>query len=87
VATASHNELLTGFMAALSKAIYASTDNRAFVDAEVRRTAVRAHRKITDAIRAGDMDAALRRMTRHVHSYVEAITEVDGRTAIEVPPE
>ena len=87
VATASHHELLTGFMAALSRAIYASTDNRAFVDAEVRRTAVLAHARITDAIRAGDVDAARRRMTRHVHSYAEAIAEVDGRTAIEVPAE
>jgi DNA-binding FadR family transcriptional regulator len=87
VAIASHNELLTGFMAALSRAIYASTDNRAFVDTEVRRTAVQAHVRITEAIRAGDTDAALRRMTRHVHGYAEAIAEVDPRTAIEVPPE
>jgi DNA-binding FadR family transcriptional regulator len=87
VAVASHNELLTGFMAALSRAIYASTDNRGFVDAEVRATAVRAHERITDAIRERDMDAALRRMTRHVHSYAQAIAEVDSRTAIEVPPE
>jgi len=87
VATASHNELLTGFMAALSRAIYESTDNRAFVDAEVRRTTVQAHRRITDAIRARDVDAALRRMTRHVHSYAEAVAEVEDRTAIEVPEE
>ena len=87
VATASHNELLTGFMAALSRAIYESTDNRAFVDAEVRRATVLAHRRITDAIRTGDFDAALRRMTRHVHSYAEAVAEVEDRTAIEVPEE
>jgi GntR family transcriptional regulator, transcriptional repressor for pyruvate dehydrogenase complex len=87
VAAASHNELLTGFMTALSRAIYASTDNRAFIDAEVRRTTVQAHAKITDAIRAGDVDAALRRMTRHVHSYAQAIAEVDHRAAIEVPAE
>jgi GntR family transcriptional repressor for pyruvate dehydrogenase complex len=87
VAVASHNELLTGFMAALSTAIYTSTDNRGFVDAEVRRTTVLAHARITEAIRSGDMDAALRRMTRHVHSYAEAIAEVDSRTAIEVPEE
>jgi DNA-binding FadR family transcriptional regulator len=87
VAAASHNELLTGFMAALSRAIYASTDNRGFVDAEVRRTAVSAHLRITEAIRDRDMDAALRRMARHVHSYAEAIAEVDRRTAIEVPEE
>jgi GntR family transcriptional regulator, transcriptional repressor for pyruvate dehydrogenase complex len=87
VAIASHNELLTGFMAALSRAIYASTDNKGFVDAEVRRTAILAHTRITDAIRTCDMDAALRRMTRHVHSYAQAIAEVDSRTAIEVPAE
>lgn len=87
VAAASHNELLTGFMAALSRAIYASTDNSGFVDAEVRRTTVLAHARITDAIRAGDMDAAFRRMTRHVHSYAQVIAEVDTRTAIEVPAE
>jgi DNA-binding FadR family transcriptional regulator len=87
VAAASHNELLSGFMSALSRAIYASTDNRGFVDDEVRRTAVLAHARITAAIRDGDMDAALRRMTRHVHSYAQAIAEVDSRTAIEVPGE
>jgi GntR family transcriptional regulator, transcriptional repressor for pyruvate dehydrogenase complex len=85
VATASHNELLTGFMTALSRAIYTSTDNRGFIDAEVRRTTAKAHARITEAIRAGDADAALRRMTRHVHSYAQAIAEVESRTAIEVP--
>lgn len=87
VATASHNELLSGFMVALSRSIYASTDNRAFVDAEVRSTAVHAHGRITEAIRAGDAEAALRRMTRHVHSYAEAITVTETRTAIDVPAE
>jgi DNA-binding FadR family transcriptional regulator len=87
VATASHNELLAGFMSALSKAIYESTDNRGFVDAEVRRTTLLAHTRITDAIRARDTDAALRRMTRHVHSYAEAVVEVENRTAIDVRAE
>jgi GntR family transcriptional regulator, transcriptional repressor for pyruvate dehydrogenase complex len=87
VATASHNELLSGFMVALSKAIYESTDNQGFVDAEVRRTTVLAHTRLTDAIRAGDTAAALRRMTRHVHSYAEAVVEVENRTAIDVPAE
>jgi DNA-binding FadR family transcriptional regulator len=86
VASASHNELLAGFMAALSRAIYASTNNRGFVDAKVRQTTVQAHKKITEAIRARDMDAALRRMARHVHSYAEAIAEVESRTAIDVSP-
>jgi DNA-binding FadR family transcriptional regulator len=85
VAIASHNELLTGFMLALSRSIYASTDNKGFVDAEVRRTTVLAHRNITKAIRAQDAGAAVRRMKRHVHAYAEAVLEVEDRTSIEVP--
>jgi DNA-binding FadR family transcriptional regulator len=85
VAEASHNELLAGIMLALSRVIYTATDNQAFVDAEVRRTTIRAHARVTEAIVAGDTEAALRRMTRHLHTYTEAISEVEDRTAIEVP--
>jgi len=85
VATASHNELLTGLMTALSQAIYTATENEDFVNAEVRRTTVRAHKSITEAIRAHDPDAAVRRMGRHVHAYAEAVLEVDSRTEIAVP--
>lgn len=84
VASASHNELLSGFMGALSRAIYTATDNRGFVDAEVRRTTAQAHRSITEAIKKRDPDAAVRRMQRHVHAYVEAVMEVEDRTSIEV---
>jgi DNA-binding FadR family transcriptional regulator len=84
VAAASHNELLTGFMSALSRAIYTATDNQRFVDTDVRRATVRAHTRITEAIRAQDPEAALRRMRRHVHTYAEALAEVEDRTAIEV---
>ena len=85
VATASHNELLTGFMMALSRAIYAATENEGFIDDEVRHTAGRAHRSITKAIRDGDADAAVRRMRRHIHSYAEAVLKVEQREAITVP--
>ncbi|MCW2816125.1 MAG: GntR family transcriptional regulator [Nocardioides sp.] len=85
VAIASHNELLTGFMLALSRAIYASTDNQGFIDAAVRRTTVQAHGSITKAIRERDPNAAVRRMQRHVHAYAEAVLEVEPRTAIDVP--
>lgn len=84
VAIASHNELLTGFMLALSRAIYASTDNQGFIDDEVRQTTVRAHKSITNAIRSQDPAAAVRRMNRHVHAYAEAVLEVEDRTDIEV---
>jgi GntR family transcriptional regulator, transcriptional repressor for pyruvate dehydrogenase complex len=85
VAVAGHNELLSGFMRALSRGIYASTDNEGFVDDDVRLTTLRAHRAVTKAIRAKDPDAAGRRMSRHVHSYAEAVMEVEDRTSIEVP--
>jgi GntR family transcriptional regulator, transcriptional repressor for pyruvate dehydrogenase complex len=85
VAVAGHNELLTGFMRALSRAIYASTDNQGFVDDDVRLTTLRAHRAVTKAIQDKDPDAARRRMSRHVHTYAEAVMEVEDRTSIEVP--
>ena len=85
VAVAGHNELLTGFMRALSRGIYASTDNQGFVDDDVRQTTLRAHRAVTKAIKGKDSDAAKRRMSRHVHAYAEAVMEVEDRTVIELP--
>jgi DNA-binding FadR family transcriptional regulator len=84
VAVASHNELLTGFMSALSQAIYAGTENAAFVDAGVRAVTARAHLAITTAIRDCDSGAAGRRMRRHVHGYAAALTSSDEREAIVV---
>ncbi|WP_205346876.1 FadR/GntR family transcriptional regulator [Pseudonocardia broussonetiae] len=85
VATAGHNEILTGIMIALSRAIYTVTHNAGFVDDEVRDITVRAHRSVTRAIRDRDPDAAVRRMSRHVHAYAAAALEVEERTAITVP--
>src|ERR1700736_302462 len=84
VAAASHNELLIGFMTALSDAIYTGTENAAFVDDDVRAVTARAHRSITAAIRSRDPDAASRRMRRHVHSYAKAALAMDERDAISV---
>jgi GntR family transcriptional regulator, transcriptional repressor for pyruvate dehydrogenase complex len=87
VATAGHNEILTGIMMALSRAIYTATNNEGFVNDEVRAITVRAHRSVTRAIRERDADAAVRRMTRHVHSYAAAALAVDERTTVAVPEE
>ena len=84
VAVASRNELLTGFMSALSQAIYAGTENEAFVDTDVRAVTTQAHRVITTAIRDRDATAARRRMRRHVCSYANALAESDEREAIVV---
>lgn len=85
VATASHNEILTGIMMALSRAIYTATHNEGFVNEEVRSITVRAHKSVTRAIKDKDADAAVRRMGRHVHAYAQAALEVEDRTAIELP--
>jgi GntR family transcriptional regulator, transcriptional repressor for pyruvate dehydrogenase complex len=84
VAIAGHNELLIGFMTALSQAIYAGTENAAFVDDKVRAITTRAHKSITNAIRDKDPEAAGRRMRRHVHSYGAAVLKVDQRDSITV---
>jgi GntR family transcriptional regulator, transcriptional repressor for pyruvate dehydrogenase complex len=84
VAMASRNELLIGFMTALSQAIYTGTENAAFVDDNVRTVTARAHRSVTAAIRSRDADAAGRRMRRHVHSYAKAALAMDERQAISV---
>jgi DNA-binding FadR family transcriptional regulator len=85
VATATHNELIAAFMTALSRAIYTSTENENFVDAEVRKVTARAHNSITQAIEKRDVAAAVRRMSRHVHSYATAVAKVEKRTEIVVP--
>jgi DNA-binding FadR family transcriptional regulator len=85
VAAASHNELLTGFMQALSRAIYTATDTKRFTDSGVHDDTLRAHRSVTEAIRSSDAAAAARRMRRHVHAYVEEAlnTEEDGDHLVE----
>lgn len=87
VAMASHNEILTGIMIALSRAIYTTTNNEGFVNDEVRAITIRAHKSVTRAIKDKDADAAARRMSRHVHAYAAAALEVDDRVAITLPNE
>lgn len=84
VARASANEMLAGLMVGLSRAIRAATDDEAFVDEEVRTSAVHAHEGVMAAIRSKDEDAAFRRMSRHLHVYAEAAVKSE-RSEIEVP--
>lgn len=84
VARAGRNELLIGFMAAISKAIYTATHNEQFVDAAVRETTAKAHARVTDAIRKREVEAARRRMARHVHGFAAAVLEVDPRQEIDL---
>lgn len=73
VVRAGHNELLIAFIAAISQSVYAATDLEGFNSPDGRNTVIRAHRRVIDAIKAGDGDAAARRMRRHVNAYVSDV--------------
>jgi DNA-binding FadR family transcriptional regulator len=73
VAQASHNELLTAFMTAISQAIRAGTDIETFNSDAVRTATIRAHARIMQAIANRDSEAAARRMARHVGAYSEQV--------------
>lgn len=66
IAEASHNELLKAFMVAISSMVYKASAIEDFATEDVRRVVIKAHRRILDAIAAGDGDAARRRMARHL---------------------
>ncbi len=72
VATASHNEILTGIMIALSRAVHTVTHTTGLVNDEVRAITLRAHRSVARAIKDKDQDAAGRRMGRHLHASADA---------------
>jgi DNA-binding FadR family transcriptional regulator len=75
VVRASHNELLIAFITAVSHSVYLATDLDGFNSAEVRNAVIHAHRRVAEAIRDGDGDAAARRMERHVGAYIKDVRE------------
>lgn len=75
VVRASHNELLIAFISAVAKSVYVESDIEGFNSAEVRDAVIRAHRRVMDAIREQDGEAAARRMERHVHAYIENVSK------------
>lgn len=82
VAEAGRNELLLGFMRAISKGIYRATEIEQFTDEAIRATTFQAHARVNAAIRDRDPEAARRRMTRHVHGFADAVLAVDPREQI-----
>ncbi len=84
VARASGNELLAAFMLALAKAVRAATDIDDFNSEAVRDAALRAHRRVLEAIGAQDERGARRAMHRHVHAYREQVLEADVPEELEL---
>lgn len=68
LAVASHNDLLSTFMEAVSRAILRQTDVEEHHDPEAMRQSLDAHQAITDAIAEGDAARAYRLMTHHAHT-------------------
>ncbi len=77
VVDATHNDLLIAVMSALSSAVYDGTEIEQVNSLPVRSEVARAHDSVVDAIRAGDADAARRRMHRHVRAFRERATSLD----------
>jgi len=87
VVRASKNELLIAFVSAVAKSMYIDTEIKGFNSPEVRNAVVHAHRRVMDAIRNGDGEAAARRMARHVDAYVDGVraATAKGRAGTTVP--
>ncbi len=71
VARASGNEPLIAFIEAISNPIRDAMDYNHVTTPELRQTAIAAHSKILEAIRAKDAKAAYRRMQGHVGGYYD----------------
>ena len=69
VVDATHNDLLIAVMSALSSAVYDGTEIEHVNSLPVRHEVATAHDAVVEAIRAGDADAARRRMHRHVRAF------------------
>ncbi len=81
LATAGHNDLLSTFMEAVSRAILRQTDQDAHRDPAAMRRSLEDHEAITDAIERRESEAAFRLMTRHSKTPPLVAAEDDVRPA------
>ena len=87
VVRASHNELLIAFITAVSHSVYADADLDGFNSVAVRNAVIHAHRRVMDAIKARDGDAAARRMERHVEAYINDVRNTQNTLDGNAPKE
>ena len=76
LAEASGNPLFVAFLTSMNSTLHSATALEVF-DLRVRKAVVGVHWQIFEAIRAGDADAARRRMARHLSAYSHALTSAD----------
>jgi DNA-binding FadR family transcriptional regulator len=91
VAAASHNEILCAFLASIATSIAresAAAQEHVLEEnatSEMRASVIYAHRRITEAVVAGDPETAKRRMERHLNAFSESIAAATESTEIEIP--
>lgn len=87
LAEVSGNEVMRSVMESTTRGIWLLADVERFQDIELRKVAVEAHRRVLDALAAGDEDAARRRMSRHISEFTTVVAEVPGlgRTLAPLP--
>lgn len=87
IVRASHNELMIAFITAVSHSVYLATDLDGFNSVTVRNAVIHAHRRVMDAIKARDGDAAARRMERHVGAYIKDVANTQNKLDGKSPKE
>lgn len=83
VVRAGHNELLIAFMSAIARPFFVASDLKDFISPQMRAAGIHAHRRVMEAIRDRDGEAARRRMDRHVDAYVTTVNELGMPATIE----
>jgi DNA-binding FadR family transcriptional regulator len=81
VARASHNALLIAVMQALGPRLH-DPHVEDFISPEMRGVVAGAHARVQRAIVEGDVDAARRRMARHLRAYRDTVERVGPETVV-----
>lgn len=90
LAVASHNDLLRAFTASISELMFEASRFEHFASPDVRALVTHAHRRILQAIEAGDADLARQRVERDLQAYArhlemavkaEAVRAGEGKVA------
>lgn len=71
LADACHNDLLRAFIVSIAGLILTATSREGQTPEPTRRLILQSHRRVVEAVIAGDAPAARRRMERHVAGYQE----------------
>lgn len=71
LAAASHNDLLRAFTGSISELMFEVSRIENFASPEVRKVVTRAHRRVLQAIKAQDAEAARRRAERDIEAYAK----------------